>query len=148
MNMEKFCVSGGSVHVPVFSDDAETGRFLNFNPSDQGFAEELYSLVNKISAIHDEMWKEYEISEDPASRFDISMEEDRLVRDAVDFVFGDGFCKDVFKTRLFAISDGMTVIENFLFGVLDMMDASITENMAKRDAKIKKYTEKYKKYHK
>ena len=49
---------------------------------------------------------------------------------------------------LFAIADGMTVIENFLFGVLDMMDESVTENISKRDAKIRKYTEKYRKYRK
>ena len=42
----------------------------------------------------------------------------------------------------------MTVIENFLFGVLDMMDESVTENISKRDAKIRKYTEKYRKYRK
>ena len=29
-----------------------------------------------------------------------------------------------------------------------MMDASVTENMAKRDARIRKYTEKYQKYRK
>ena len=90
----------------------------------------------------------YEESEDPAAKFDISRDEDRQMRSAVDSLFGNGFCEDVFKTRLFAIADGMTVIENFLFGVLDMMDESVTENISKRDAKIRKYTEKYRKYRK
>lgn len=148
MSTDKISVSGGILHVPVCVDDAETGRFLDFNPSDQGFAEDLYCLIGKISKIHEEKKKEYEAITDPASRFDISREEDRQMRSAVDSLLGEGFCADVFKTRLFAVADGMTVIENFLFAVLDMMDESITENMAKRDARIKKYTEKYRKYRK
>lgn len=148
MSTDKLCVTGGILHIPVCMDEVETGRFLDFNPSDQGFAEDLYGLVNKVSAIHEEKKKAYENATDLVAKFDISREEDRQMRSAVDALFGDGFCKDVFKTRLFAIADGMTVIENFLFGVLDMMDESITENMAKRDARIKKYTEKYRKYRK
>lgn len=70
------------------------------------------------------------------------------MREAVDSIFGEGFCKDVFKTRLFAMADGMTVVENFLFAILDEMDESITENLSKRDARIRKYTEKYSKYKK
>ncbi len=148
MSTDKLCVTGGILHVPVCVDDVETGRFLDFNPSDQGFAEDLYGLVNKISAIHEEKKKMYELAADPAAKFDISRDEDRQMRSAVDSLFGNGFCEDVFKTRLFAIADGMTVIENFLFGVLDMMDESVTENISKRDAKIRKYTEKYRKYRK
>ena len=140
-------VSGGIESLHIFMDDVDTGRTVDFNPADQGFAESLYGLVSKLSQIHDSKRKEYEAEEDAAARFDIGRSEDAEMRAAVDSLFGEGFCKDVFKTRLFALADGMTVIENFLFGILDDMDESITENLKKRDERIRKYTDKYKKYH-
>ena len=124
----------------------DTGRSVDFNPTDQGFVEDLYGLVSKLEKIHKGKDKEYEAVSDPAARFDIRRTEDAEMRDAVDALFGEGFSRDVFKTRLFALSDGMTVVENFLFALLDEMDESVTENIAKRDARIKKYTAKYSKY--
>ena len=148
MNQDRLHVASGIIHLPVDIDGVDAGRSVDFNPSDNGFAEDLYGLVSKLSKIHEDKKKAYEAAGDPAARFDISRAEDAEMREAVDSLFGDGFCKDVFKTRLFAMADGMTVAENFLFALLDEMDESITENMAKRDARIKKYTEKYSKYSK
>ena len=82
------------------------------------------------------------------AKFDINRAEDAEMRDAMDCMFGSGFCSDVFKTRLFAVADGLTVVESFLYSLLDQMDASITDNIAKRDARIKHYTGKYDKYKK
>lgn len=148
MNQENLSISSGIKHMPVFMGGIDTGRSVDFNPADQGFAESLYGLISTLSKIYDAKKKEYEAEQDPAARFDINRAEDAEMRKAVDSLFGDGFCADVFKTRLFALADGMTVVENFLFALLDEMDASITENLAKRDARIKKYTEKYSKYKK
>lgn len=148
MSQDNLSISSGILHKPVIMDGVDTGRTVDFNPADQGFAESLYGLVSKLGKIHEAKKKEYEAEKDIANRFEISMAEDAEMRKAVDSVFGDGFCKDVFKVRLFAISDGMTVIENFLMAILDEMDESVTENLAKRDARIKKYTEKYSKYKK
>ena len=147
MDQNKFVVSSGIKCLPVYTDyGTDTGREVEFNPADQGFAEELYGLVSKLSKIHEARVKEYEAETDAAVRFDLSREEDAQMRAAVDSLFGEGFCRDVFKTRLFALADGMTVVENFLFALMDEMDASVTENLAKRDSRIRKYTEKYSKY--
>ena len=148
MGQGKLSISSGIKHLPVFTGDVDTGRSVDFNPADQGFAENLYGLVSKLSAIHEETAKRYETEENPAVRFDISRSEDAEMREAVDSIFGEGFCKDVFKTRLFAMADGLTIVENFLFAILDEMDDSITENLSKRDARIRKYTDKYSKYKK
>lgn len=148
MSQERFDVSSGIKHLPVFMDGSDTGRTVDFNPADNGFAESLYGLISKLSQIHESRKKQYEEEADPAARFDISRAEDAQMRETVDSMFGEGFCRDVFKTRLFALADGMTVVENFMFALLDEMDESITENLAKRDARIKKYTEKYSKYNK
>lgn len=132
----------------VTAEGRDTGRTVEFNPADQGFAEDLYGLVSKIMKIHECKSQEYKAEEDPAARFDISRAEDAEMREAVDAMFGEGFCRDVFKTRLFAVADGLTVIENFLYSLMDEIDESIAKNMVKRDAQIKKYTAKYSKYKK
>lgn len=148
MSQENLSISSGILHKPVIMDGVNTGRTVDFNPADQGFAESLYGIISKLSKIHDAKKKEYESESDLVGRFEISMAEDTEMRKTVDSLFGEGFCKDVFKTRLFALADGMTVVENFLFALLDEMDEAVTENLAKRDARIKKYAEKYSKYKK
>lgn len=122
-------------------------RTIKFNPSDVGFAEDLYGLASKIGSIQDAKEAEFAKTEDPVVKFDISRAEDKEMRAAVDDYFGEGFCADLFPgVRLYALADGMTLIENLLYGLLDKMDEDITANIARRDAKMKKYTDKYRKY--
>lgn len=125
------------------------GRSIRFNPADIGFAETLYGVIAKINTIDEETRKKRESTTDYAKIFDYNRSADKRMREVVDAVFGDGFCSDVFgDIRLVALADGLSVVENFAFAVLDQMDAGITENLAKRDARIAKYTAKYQKYKK
>lgn len=123
------------------------GRIVRFNPSDLGFIETLYDLVAKIDAISSDMAKKKDKADDPAKFFDIARSGDKRMRDAVNSVFGDGFCEEVFDgVRVTAMAGGLTVLENFIFAVIDRMDDSVKENMAQRNDKIAKYTAKYQKY--
>lgn len=125
------------------------GRVIRFNPADIGFLETLYGLIGKIEAIDTETAKKKDKSDDPAKMFDYSRAADKRMREAVDAVFGDGFCADVFQElRLIAMANGLSVIENFIFSIIDEMDESVQENLAKRKGRIAKYTEKYAKYKK
>lgn len=144
--MKQVELSSGVQILPVIVDGFDTGRTVNFNPADQEFAEELYALVYRIGEIHNQKNEARKAEPDILKRFDINRAEDNEMREAVDSVFGEGFSRDVFKTRLFAVSDGLTVVENFLFALLDEMDEKITAAIASRDAKVRKYTEKYRKY--
>lgn len=144
--MEKVEISSGLKYLPVIVDGWDTGRTVNFNPVDQEFAEELYALVYRIGEIHNAKNKERASETDILKKFEINRAEDKELRAVVDAVFGEGFSNDVFKVRLFAVSDGLTVVENFLFALLDELDESTTSNIAKRNAKIQKYTEKYTRY--
>lgn len=122
-------------------------RTIRFNPSDPGFLETLYGLVAKIDAIEADMAKKKDKSNDPAKFFDIVRSSDKRMRDAVDSVFGDGFCADVFNgIHVTALAGGLTVLENLVFAIMDRMDDSVKENMAQRNDKIAKYTAKYQKY--
>lgn len=142
--METVELSSGLRRLPVIVDGMDSGRAVIFNPADQEFAETLYALVHRIGEIHKEKNAKREAESDIFKRFEINRAEDQEMRKAVDLVFGDGFCADVFYVRLFALADdGLTVVENFLFSLLDEMDVAITDKMGKRDAKIRKYTDKY-----
>lgn len=144
MRKENLTVETGLIEL-----DINGKRTIQLNPSDSGFVETLYGLVSKLDVIHQDAAAKAKDEEDAVKRFDLSRAEDKQMREAVDDVFGAGFCADVFPgIRLFALADGLTVIENFLYALLDKMDADITANVAKRDARIKKYTEKYSKYQK
>lgn len=144
MRKDTLTIDSGLVEV-----DINGVRIIKFNPSDEGVAEELYGLASKIQKIMEEKETAFKDTDDAAAHFDISRAEDREIRAAVDGFFGDGFCGDVFPgVRMMALSEGLTVIENFLYALLDKMDEDITANFAKRDARIRKYTEKYSKYKK
>lgn len=120
-------------------------RAIKFNPADVGFIETLYSLMAKIEKIEKENDGKREAAKEPSKIFDLYRNSDKKMREAVDSVFGDGFCDDVFDgVRLVAMADGLTVLENFVFAVLDQMDESVRENIEKRNSKIEEYTAKYK----
>lgn len=119
-------------------------RTIRFNPADVGFMETLYSLMAKVDTIDKESQAKRAKTQDPAKIFDNYRASDTRMREAVDAVFGDGFCDDVFDgVRLVALADGLTVLENFIFAVLDHMDDTVKENLAKRDSRIAKYTDRY-----
>lgn len=137
--MDGIVFSTGVVELPV-----NGGRTIRFNSADIGFLDTLYSLMAKVEAIETESRKKREKSDDPAKIFDYFRSSDKRMKDAVDAVFGEGFCDDVFDgVRLVAMADGLTVLENFVFAVIDHMDESIRANMERRNAKIDQYTAKY-----
>ena len=140
--MAEIRFSTGVVEMPV-----NGGRTIRFNPVDVGFLDTLYGLLAKVDAIDKETAKKREKTEDLSKVFDYLRASDRRMREAVDAVFGEGFSDDVFNgVRLTAQADGLSVLENFAFAVIDQMDESVTENMARRNERIAKYTAKYEKY--
>lgn len=142
--MKELNFSTGVVEMAV-----NGGRTICFNPADVGFLENLYCLLGKIEKIDADTKTKRDKTDDPAKLFDYAKASDNRMREAVDSVFGEGFCGDVFQSvRLTALADGLTVIENFVFAIVDEMDETIRDNMAKRDDRIAKYTAKYQKYKK
>ena len=120
------------------------GRVIRFNPADIGFLDTLYGLLGKIESIEAETKKKQERADDMAKLFDHSRASDKRMREAVDSVFGEGFCAEVFPgIRLTALASGLSVLENFIFAIIDGMDESVRDNMAQREGRIAKYTAKY-----
>lgn len=124
--------------------DINGKRTVMINPTDEGYLQDLYGLLSKLEEIakHTEPGEHTNLAE----RFEASRERDKMMREAVDGMFGEGFCQDVFgSTRLFALSGGLTLIEQLLYGVIDYMDEDIRKQQAARSEKIRYYTEKYRK---
>lgn len=139
--MDEIRFATGVVEMPV-----NGGRTIRFNPADIGFLDTLYSLLGKLDAINNDEDKKRAKTDDPAKFFDYARLCDRRMKEAVDAVFGEGFSGEVFgELRLFALADGLTVIENFIFAIIDKMDDSVKENMEKRNDRMAKYTAKYRK---
>lgn len=124
-------------------------RSITFNPTDIGFMEALYGMMAKVESIEDDVRKKREKGDDAAKFFDYYRLCDKREREAVDAVLGDGFCDAVFgKLRLMALNDeGLTLIERLTFGIIDQMDESVKDSVAKRKDSLSKYTAKYEKYH-
>lgn len=143
--MKELTFSTGLVEFRVNST-----RTIKLNPSDVGFVETLYALMGKLDAISKDTERKKENTNDPVKLFEAYRVGDKKAREAVDVVFGTGFSDDVFESvSLFAVTEtGLTVMENFLFAVLDEMDETATANVSNRSASIEKYTKKYEKYHK
>jgi len=139
--MEELIFATGVVEMKV-----NGGRIIRFNPADIGFLDTLYSLLGKLDAINSDEDKKRAKTDDPAKFFDYARLCDRRMKEAVDAVFGEGFCGEVFgELRLYALADGLTIIENFIFAIIDKMDDSVKENMEKRNDRLAKYTAKYRK---
>lgn len=120
------------------------GPIVRFNPSDIGFVENFYCLLAKIDAIDAETAKKKEKAKDPAKIFDYARAVEKRKREAIDSVFGDGFCSEAFKdVRLVAADDGLTAFERFVFAVMDKIDERVMDNMSKRESRIAEYTAKY-----
>lgn len=124
-------------------------RTVSINPADVSFAETLYALMSKLDSIEKDSGRKLDKTNDPVKMFEAYRGRDKKAQEAVDAVFGAGFCADVFEAvSLFAVTDtGLTAVENFLFAVLDEMDETATANVGRRSASIEKYTAKYEKYH-
>lgn len=122
------------------------GRTISFNPGDEGFLEVLYGLIGKLDDLTGERRKKTEkAGENWAKRFEHAKSCDERMRAAVDDVFGAGFSDDVFgSVRLTAAADGLSVVENLIWAVVDRMDESVKANLARRSERVRYYTDKYK----
>lgn len=130
----------GVVELPV-----NGGRVVRFNPSDAGFLDTLFALMGKIESISKDTEKKLAKTDDLAKRFDYGRAGEKRRREAVDSVFGEGFCDDVFQgIWMTSMADGMMALENFIFAIVDEMNEDIKDNLAKRNDRIAKYTAKYK----
>lgn len=117
---------------------------LSFNPTDSAFVESLFKTFDKLDRKQDEYGAEIEKAE-KREIFDIARKRDAEMREMIDATLGAPVCDAVFGgMNVYALAGGFPVWANLLLAIMDEIDTSFAENQKQTDARIRKYTDKYK----
>lgn len=119
---------------------------VSFNPTDSDFVERLFNTFDTL----DKRQEKYRdrISKEPDNRkvFEISREMDAEMREIIDGVFGVSICENLFgKMNVYSYADGLPVWANLFLAIMDEIDTTFAREQKATNARIKKYTDKYRK---
>lgn len=119
-----------------------------FNPTDAAFSEKLYNTFEELDK-KEEAYKAAIAKMKPTEVFAFARKLDAEMREMIDAVLGDGVSAGLFKgINVYALANGLPVWANLLLGIMDEIDDGVASEQKKTSARIKKYSEKYSKYHK
>ena len=136
-----------------FSDGLEeyslNGRVtVRFNPTDASFLEKLTALFSTLDALQEEVSSlQAGIPEDDDSAvLALARDLDGRMRTLLDGFFGEPVCEALFGSmNLFASAGGLPVWANLLLAISEEVESAMQGELKKREARIAKYTEKYRK---
>lgn len=118
---------------------------LTFNPTDVAFVERLFNTFDTLDKKQDEYKAEVEKA-DRREIFGIMRKRDAEMRELIDGAFETPVCDALFgDMSVYAIANGLPVWANLLLAVMDEVDATYTAEQTKTHARVRKYSEKYKK---
>lgn len=113
-----------------------------FNPYDTLF---LGSIINAAEKLDKKQTALKELGDDWKAVYDASIKVDAEMRDILDGIFDAPVCAALFpRQTVFAVGNGFPAWANLLYAVVDQMDAGIAGEKEKAQARIRKYSEKYK----
>lgn len=127
------------------------GAEISFNPTDVNFIQRLYETMEELEKASAEFEKKTaQIGEDDATGvFKLANEKDLFLREKINALFSeDDVCTALFgRMHVDALTDdGLPLWANFLLAVLDACGSVAYDKLiAKGNAKINKYINKYKK---
>ena len=133
-----------------FSDGLEeyslNGRVtVRFNPTDASFLERLAELFSRLDALQEEV-SALQDSTPEEEVFPLAKSLDARMRALLDDFFGTPVCDGIFGTmNLFASANGLPVWANLLLALTEEVEAAMQGELSAREARIAKYTEKYRK---
>ena len=133
-----------------FSDGLEEYRLsgrvtVRFNPTDASFLERLAELFSRLDALQEEVSALQE-STPEEEVFPLAKSLDARMRDLLDGFFGTPVCEALFGSmNLFASAGGLPVWANLLLALTEEVEAAMQGELSAREARIAKYTAKYKK---
>ena len=117
---------------------------VRFNPTDVGFLEKLSDSFAALDLIQEEVKLSQEEITDEKDVFNLAKNLDGKMRDILNALFGMDVCTPLFGSmNLFASAGGLPVWANLMLAVADEVETSMSGELKKREARIKKYTEKY-----
>ena len=115
---------------------------VRFNPTDVSFLEKLSESFAALDQIQEEVKRE-EIT-DEKDVYNLAKNLDTKMRDIIDALFGMDVCTPLFgEMNLFASAGGLPVWANLMLAIADEVQDSMDSELKQREARIRKYTEKY-----
>ena len=118
-----------------------------FNPTDPNFAERLFNTFDDLDGKQERYRARIDKTADKAEIFRIGREMDAEMRERVNAVFGTDICTPLIGSmNIYALADGMPAWANLLLTIMDEVDTTFAREQKATNPRIKKYTEKYKKY--
>ena len=118
---------------------------VRFNPTDASFLERLAALFEKLDALQEEVAAAQETTPEEEV-FPLARSLDARMRSLLDEFFGVSVCEPLFGSmNLFASAGGLPVWANLLLAVSEEVESAMQGELTAREARIAKYTEKYKK---
>ena len=118
---------------------------VRFNPTDASFLERLAELFSSLDALQEEVSALQETTPEEEV-FPLAKCLDARMRDLLDGVFGQPVCGPLFGSmNLFASAGGLPVWANLLLALTEEVESAMQGELSAREARIAKYTAKYKK---
>ena len=118
---------------------------VRFNPTDAGFLEKLAETYEKLDALQEQVAKSRENIKSEKELFPFAKELDGKMRFILDCLFDVPVCEELFGAmNLFSSAGGLPVWANLMLAVTEEVESALQGEMEKREARIAKYTEKYK----
>ena len=115
---------------------------VQFNPTDVSFLEKLSESFAALDQIQEEVKRE-EIT-DEKDVYNLAKNLDIRMREIIDALFGMDVCTPLFgEMNLFASAGGLPVWANLMLAIADEVQDSMDSELKHREARIRKYTEKY-----
>lgn len=116
---------------------------VRFNPTDASFLERLAALYEKLDALQEEVSSLQE-STPEEEVFPLAKSLDARMRGLLDEFFGVPVCEPLFGSmNLFASAGGLPVWANLMLAIAEEVESCMQGELKQREARIKKYTEKY-----
>jgi hypothetical protein len=119
---------------------------VRFNPTDVGFLEKLSDSFSYLDLIQEEVKLSEEEVTDEKDVYALAKSLDQKMRDIINALFGQDVCTPLFgEMNLFASAGGLPVWANLMLAIAEEVESSMKGELKQREARIAKYTAKYKK---
>lgn len=116
-----------------YAINGDETRVIRVNPAD-------LAIVKRLEAAKEAM-KDAKIENTPEGMAEF----DRMAREQIDMVFGEGTAETAFgRTNCASLAGGKPVYVNFLEAIAPIIEADIRAEMKKHDENVKKYTSQVK----
>ena len=120
---------------------------VQFNPTDSGFIERLYTAFEELDEKQEGYKDKVEKVTDKKELFSIARERDAEMRNIIDSVFDVPVSEKLFGgMNVYALSGGLPVWCNLMLAIMDEIDDKVDKEQKLAKPRVDKYTAKYAKY--